>query len=803
MNLEEDYPAGKTPRRLEKLCAEKFANDIALRALPLIELYFCFSKTIPGLTVPSYDFLLNDLLRLKTFFWDGTYPWLGYKGSFVRKMVNEAIADILDYHTEIMEGARYLQVFTLFTFQLLFQLEAGRISTRRYFVINPVSGKLQRFLEVVGPFSIRALYSSCIIFHEAETFALLLKYSPNLKFIQLHRSYNEAVLEKLQVFCPTIEDIEIDITSCEDCENVEESLCKTFFRALDKRQIIKRITKQQRVDLSFPNLKTALFYSSDEHRGPSLNWLVFFLKYLCPELKTKWCCSIDEVSLMPSILKSGIWCPFFVKEAKSRMSLDGLAFHLEDSEGDDPTPHEFCLQLFLQCNYIFIDFNGHEDVRLPNFVEVLLRKFKCHGLKLLYSIADSEQLASTFQGIGSTLKELYLDGPLFTLTDGEQLYAILNSCPSLNVLSLQLDLIYRHFMERLNELTNLEVLSVKVANFPLWNNFPYNEPRVQLYLQERIQNFMTRHSIRDDLPAYLNSPGQSLDYVFHCFRDTLENSEESEDYIHPSVDINSWMRSLCHSSRAESIKKLFGPGPLRYDLSAAGSGFYIRERSSSSSDEDGSSGPSFLPIKPENEALSYFGNVEYVYCTKKYKNPEIMAQAGSDSKSKTTHHTENINVEPTVPSADAFHSRETVRADDGALNYGIDLKRAENELRQWRLDMDYGAPVALLDTLIHSSPNLKVLEIPDLRLTDPFHIFSRHNLLSSLSKVHTLHLTCQFTTPLVYSLANLISLKRLRIDLSHGVDNFLRFKRKLRTTDIVIESGGSLVYPGSNVSLID
>ncbi|XP_066988760.1 uncharacterized protein [Macrobrachium rosenbergii] len=800
MNLEEEYPAGKAPRRLEKLCAEEFANGIALRALPLIELYFCDSQKIPDLTVPSSDFLLNYLLRLKTFFWDGTYPWLGYKGSFVRIIVNEAIADILDYHSEVMEGARYLQIFTLFTFQLLFQLEAGKISTRNYFVIDAVSRKLQRFLEVVGPLPITSLYSSCIIFHEAESFALLLKYSPNLKFIQLHKSYNEAVLEKLQVFCPTIEDIEIDITSCEDCVNVEESLCKTFFRALNKKQIIKRITKRQLVDLSFPNLKTVLFYSSDEYRGPSLNWLVFFLKYLCPELKTKWFCSIDEVSLMPSILKSGIWCPFFVKEAQSSMSLDGLAFHLEDSDGDDPTSHEFCLQLFLQCNYIFIDFNGHEDIRLPNFVEVLLKKFKCHGLKLLYSIADSERLASTFQGIGSALKELYLDGPLFTLRDGEQLYSILNSCPNLNVLSLRLDLIYRHFMERLNELTNLEVLSVKVSNFPLWNHFPYNERRVHRYLRERTQNFMSRHSIREDLPAYLYSPGQSLDYVFHCFRDTLENDEESGDFLYPSVDINPWFKSLSHSSRTESLETLFGPGPLRYDLSSTGSGFYTYEEKSD--DEDCSPGPSFLSVKRGKEIFSFFGNAKYGYSTNQHQKPEDMAQGKSDMKSKTTQHIENINVEPTLPSIGAFNFRKTLRP-GGTSSYGTDLKQIENELKQWRLDMDYGAPAALLDTLIHSSPNLKVLEIPDLRLTDPFHICRRHNLLSSLSKVHTLHLTCQFTTPLVYSLVKLISLKKLRIDISQGVDNFLRFKRKLRTTDLVIESGGSMVYPGSNFALSD
>ncbi|XP_068237261.1 uncharacterized protein [Palaemon carinicauda] len=809
MSLEEEaHPSGKNPRRLEKLCAEQFANDIALKALPFIELYFCDRELIQEFLAPNPNFLLNQLLRLKAYFWDDTYQWLGHKGSFLRSIVNTAIADVLDYHSEVTEGTRSLQIFTVFTFQLLFQCEAGRISTRKYFVIDPVSRNLQGFLKIVGPLQIRALYSSSIVFNEVGSFALLLKHSPGLKFIQLHRSYNEAILENLQGLCPTIEDIELEITACEDCENIEESLCKTFFSSLSIKEIIKRIIIRQHIDLSFPNLKNVVFYTLDEYRGPSLNWLVFFLKYLYPELKAKWFCSIDGVSLIPSIIQSGVWCPFFAKDELYRMSLDGVAFHLEDSDEEYSTSNDLCLQLFLQCNYIFIDFNGHEDIGIPNFIEALLKKFKCHSLKLSYSITDSEHLGSAFQGIGVILKELYLNGPLFTLRDGEQLYAILNSCINLKILSINLDLIYRHFLESVNELSNLEVLSFKISNYPLWNYFPYREPRVGGYLRERVKNFMTRNSIREDLPAYLNSPSQSLDFLMQNSQNVFTNYGNTADFhgepynpYYPSTGFSSVVKCLSQLQEEESAKeKTFGPDPLRYDLSSSGSGFFIYDEDSDD-DEECASATVTPSVCPGDKILSFYGNAKYGF-PHSHKYETMVYKAKCHEKPQTSQYKENMAGEASLLSEGISYFQDTVvKLDRG--NFGINLKQTENELKQWRLDMDYGAPVALLETLIKSSPNLKVLEIPDLRITDPFYIFDTHNILTSLSQVHTLHLTCQFTTPLVQSLVKLISLETLRIDTSYGIDNFLRFKKKLRRTNLMVESGGSLVYPGSKFSTSD
>lgn len=876
--------AAKTPKKLYRLSAEKFADLLAVRALPVIELFFTEDPFYHRYYFPNRYFILSYLHQLKTWFWEETLPWLGHRESAIRQLVSQAITEVLHYHSAVTGGPRDQQLFAIFIFQILFDFKAGKLTTNEAYGVDHLCHTMEFFLQHMGPLPITALHNTSLTFFNSSPLAVLLSYAPKLKFIHLAGSYGNEVLKSLRMNCPNIEEIEINVLSIEDFDEIEDSLCKTFLGGLDKEQILKKMKCKERITLSFPKLRVVNMYNKGDYEWQVPKHFVFLLQHLYPDIKTKWSNVMAFENDLHRVLRSGVLCPSFVEE-KDQFSFDRLSFHMWDSYERLPGNRYFKSR-YLKANHISLQYDLNTVIGYPDFIHTLLSKFRCRSLELLYSPAASNQLTQAFGEVSHNLKELYLIGPISEIQDGEQLFMVLNKCLNLHVLALELDFVITPRKRILNRFLKLEALSVKIPHSPYlinlhvvcdhgrrtrtnevhgsanklyFANTVYEMP--EKHTNAKVTEFIRKKIVHSEHQAgshqaqgadsamgsdcasssgivqnsgfamnssYANgSDSQDTDGKHNS--DDLQSSEDIQDNAHDFNTGSGYIRMpdnvICNCYECvDCLRDEPQYGTQQYGTPVS-SGYFMTDgvkynrfrifkRNSLTTQNDpryyvpikGAKVDGFgvLEYKLVNKfkqlgyvfsgyrlpSFAFYGNCNYGYrlhtsglvgygsCAYKYYSNASKKDNGNRGSKLYDHVNQDIK-------------------DHLVDNRGAEAR--ENSIRLWRFDMEFGAPVPLISSLISASPNLKVLELPDLRLADVHALFCNRDLFRTLSGVQVLHLSTHFTKTMFEVITALPSLRLLGIDPEYGIDNFLRFKRSLYQTSLAVEAGKSYVWSGTSV----
>ncbi|XP_068237359.1 uncharacterized protein [Palaemon carinicauda] len=981
-------PMGQTPRRLSKLSAEKFGDMLALRALPVIELYFCDDFFYQSRYFPDRTSILAYLSTLKAWFWTHSHALLGVRDSSVRKLLNSALKDVLCYYSEFVRGPRDQQLFTIFIFQLLFQTEAGFLITNGLYPIDHFKKYLSDFLDHLPPVHVTSLNITTLYFAQPESDVPWLRYTHKLRFIKCPLMTVMTVLKSLRTYCPEIEEIEIEgnqvsliegnqVSLPYTCEEFEGDLCKLFFCGLSKKQLlVKATTKESRPDLSFPNLKAVTFTSENEPFSTILNDFMFLLQLFYPYLKTNWVNVVQQRIMLHRYLEFGIPYPKFVIRNNSchwngicfslhsvtgfpvidyddirdsdsssgsgdesddnatvadfmanethndvidlrnriaernlngnngdktyvdndyantktkerldscdddvnfndsnkkpedqtnvhRKENDGVADDVDEKENDGVSDNvdntvnngiadnvdekrnndvadnvdekrnigvaddvdknasnnvadnvdknndeNFIYKLkrstkddsdndekvdssngntmcvaddnlsktIIKADYVVIDFCLNNQVEQSNFIENTLKVFHCQSLRLWYGALESLNLVHVLGQACSSLNRLYLDGPMFKLRDACQLGKVLRRCVNLRVLALKLDLVQDPGLMELNELPKLESLSLKLHNCVLWECFPLIEREGQEFPYREspltVNQYMDERGMHPTLPAYVHQHDPYYNIIYRNLFNLAGAPQRDAAWDTTSLGQKFGLGEFSNGSleRPGALKdNIFGEGPLRYDVpSITGSvhGFGALEGVC-------------------NDSICIHDRRDCAYMEEPFTFYNKFYGYGiPDSPTKN----QNSKVHFEVNARPYDHITDSL---EGLLMDNHIMAAKENSLQQWRLDMDFSAPMKLLRSLLSATPNLKVLEIPDLRFDDASILFEQKEVSRNLTKVHTLHLSSQYTIHLAEAVTNFPSLRTVRIDPDYGIDNFLRYKNKLRHTNIDVELGKS------------
>lgn len=406
---------------------------------------------------------IDDLVKLKSWYWKETVKWLGNHESKLRHLLSKAFMDFLDWKNE----CHLVSLCLRFIIQAIFCCDVGhleKVSECKVAAAN--CAVLGNLLRIIGPFYFSGLHDTCLSFAEVTPITALIESAPYLKNVHFFFNYNSHVLKFLRDCCRKLEIFKIDLENlyCGESGTLEQDLFRAFFGNLTKNEVLKNLENREKVQLSFNRLKKVCI-RYDAYPENILKFL-HCLQHFYPDLQIE-VTSMIAVPFDKLEKKIPLLSPTFATKNENvvlkKMKVyirGGNLIDWEDVESRYDVLHlstEFCSGV--------------------HWIQERMSHLEFDTLKYIYFTGVKGNISPRIECTGSILQELYIYGPILESQDEKNLVKSLNECPNLKVLCLLVNVGYLPALGGLKPLKNLDILLVGFTSFLPFNVFEASDDR--------------------------------------------------------------------------------------------------------------------------------------------------------------------------------------------------------------------------------------------------------------------------------------------------------------------------------------